>query len=231
MVFICVHVDACIKRPKCIPPIYNHPPKLSNLCPVKRIIQHKFIEIKSPWVCYYLPTMHFPAASECIQSLPHPSLSYNIAIIFSLSSLGNSEQVKYTWDVLYNVCIENMAWTMKIPYNKQGNVTKQTKLCTEQYYVYSNGWLRACWLDMGFKGTLQMTAVLVLGPVSSQKEQRMTSILTLLLLQKSPFNSDWLHYSAPNLHVRFPLIKFLQDKRHECPIVLRKKGASGKLLG
>lgn len=87
---VCAHGHIYGKTQVYAPPIYNYPPKLSNLCPVKRVSQHKFIEIKSPWVCYYLPTMHFPAVSDCI---PHPSLSCNAAIIFSLSSLGNSEQV------------------------------------------------------------------------------------------------------------------------------------------
>jgi hypothetical protein len=43
------------------------------------------------------------------------------------------------------------------------------------------------------------------------------------MLQKSPFNTDRLHHSFPSLPVRFSLIKFLKDKHHECPIVLREK--------
>lgn len=62
---------------------------------MKEIIQYKFTEIKSLWVYYYLPAMHFPASLWMYSILyPSPSSQVVTAIMFSLSSLSNNEQVQ-----------------------------------------------------------------------------------------------------------------------------------------
>lgn len=76
---------------------------------------------------------------------------------------------------------------MKIPYNKQGNVTKQTKLCTEQYYVYSKWVTKSLLVRYGLQGHPADDSGPCTGPVSSRKEQRVASILTLLRASKVTF--------------------------------------------